>query len=156
MGLRWTYMCVYWRALEPDGPVDPDRELPPAWKELDDFVIEAHQRKLNVLMQAPVVGGNAGGPPDWAGRREAGKSAPQDMDALAIAFKVQWRRFVIDQDPDWIEFGGDVLPFNVFPMPVEIFCLVSRCVGNGLQVPFDVEKNIVDGKLGGVDLDAGD
>ena len=26
MGLRWTYMCVYWRALEPDGPVDPDRE----------------------------------------------------------------------------------------------------------------------------------
>ena len=34
-------------------------------------------------MQAPVVGGNAGGPPGWAGRREPGKSAPADMEAAA-------------------------------------------------------------------------
>jgi hypothetical protein len=52
---------------------------------LDAFVVAAQARKLNILMQAPVVGGNAGGPPAWAGRREAGKSAPQNMDAL-IAF----------------------------------------------------------------------
>lgn len=83
MGLRWTFMPVCWRQLEPAGPVDPNRELPPAWKTLDDFVIAAHARGLNVLMQAPVVGGNAGGPPDWAGRREKGKSAPKDMQALA-------------------------------------------------------------------------
>ena len=43
----------------------------------------AKARGLNVLMQAPVVGGNAGGPPAWAGRREPGKSAPARMDALA-------------------------------------------------------------------------
>jgi hypothetical protein len=83
MGLRWTFMPVYWRALEPDGPVDPARELPPAWQALDRFVITAHERRLNILMQAPVVGGNAGGPPDWAGRREKGKSAPANMQALA-------------------------------------------------------------------------
>jgi hypothetical protein len=35
---------------------------------LDAFVIAAQARGLNILMQAPVVGGNAGGPPDWAGR----------------------------------------------------------------------------------------
>src|SRR4051794_16200619 len=34
-------------------------------------------------MQAPVVVGNAGGPPEWAGRREPGKSAPADMEAAA-------------------------------------------------------------------------
>jgi hypothetical protein len=83
MGLRWTFMPVYWRAMEPNGPVDLNRETPPAWKALDDFVIAAQQRGLNVLMQAPVVGGNAGGPPAWAGRREAGKSAPANMDGLA-------------------------------------------------------------------------
>jgi hypothetical protein len=83
MGLRWTFMPVHWRALEPKGPVDLTKETPPAWNELDAFVIAAHERKLNVLMQAPVMGGNAGGPPVWAGRREKGKSAPADMDAAA-------------------------------------------------------------------------
>lgn len=83
MGLRWTFMCTYWSAMEPDGPVNLDNELPPAWEALDAFVIATQERGLNILMQAPVVGGNAGGPPEWAGRREPGKSAPRDMDALA-------------------------------------------------------------------------
>ena len=81
MGLRWTFMPVYWRALEPDGPVDLARDTA-AWQALDAFVIAAKERNLNVLMQAPVVGGNAGGPPKWAGRREP-TSRPADMDALA-------------------------------------------------------------------------
>jgi hypothetical protein len=83
MGLRWTFMPVYWRVLEPDGPVDLNRETPPAWQALDAFVIAAQERGLNILFQAPVVGGNAGGPPAWAGRRQPGKSAPAHMDALA-------------------------------------------------------------------------
>jgi len=83
MGLRWTFMPGYWRVLEPDGPVDLSRETPRAWQALDAFVIAAQERGLNVLMQAPVVGGNAGGPPDWAGRREKGRSAPANMGALA-------------------------------------------------------------------------
>lgn len=83
MGLRWTFMPVHWRAMEPDGPVDLGSETPPAWQALDAFVIAAKERGLNVLMQAPVVGGNAGGPPDWVGRREPGKSAPANMAALA-------------------------------------------------------------------------
>ena len=83
MGLRWTFMPVYWRAMEPDGPVNLIHEEPPAWKTLDAFVIAAQARGLNVLMQAPVVGGNAGGPPAWTGRREKGKSAPANMNALA-------------------------------------------------------------------------
>lgn len=83
MGLRWTFMPVYWRALEPDGPVDLSQETPAAWQELDAFVVAAHSRQLNVLMQAPVVGGNAGGPPAWAGRRKPGNSAPTNMVALA-------------------------------------------------------------------------
>ena len=83
LGLRWTFMPVHWRAMEPDGPVDLSKGVPEAWQALDAFVIEAEKRKLNVLMQAPVVGGNAGGPPDWAGRREPGKSAPADMEAAA-------------------------------------------------------------------------
>ena len=83
MGLRWTFMPVHWRAMEPDGPVDPSTGVPDAWRALDAFVIEAQDHRLNILMQAPVVGGNAGGPPDWAGRREPGKSAPADMAAAA-------------------------------------------------------------------------
>ena len=83
MGLRWTFMPVYWSALEPDGPVDLSTTTPSAWRELDAFVIDAEKRRLNILMQAPVVGGNAGGPPGWAGRREPGKSAPADMEAAA-------------------------------------------------------------------------
>lgn len=84
MGLRWTFMPVYWCRLEPGGPVNPAGPVPapPAWRELDAFVAEAHARKLNVLMQ-PTIGGNAGGPPAWAGRRERGKSAPADMEAAA-------------------------------------------------------------------------
>ena len=83
MGLRWTFMPVYWSVMEPTGPVELSRDTPAAWRELDQFVIAAHERKLNILMQAPVVGGNAGGPPDWAGRREKGKAAPENMQALA-------------------------------------------------------------------------
>ncbi len=82
MGLRWTFMPVHWSAMEPDGPVDLKLEVPSAWRALDAFVIAAEKRRLNVLMQAPVVGGNAGGPPAWAGRRERGKSAPLEMGAL--------------------------------------------------------------------------
>ena len=76
-------MPVYWSRMEPDGPVDLSRDVPAAWRGLDAFVIAARERGLNILMQAPVVGGNAGGPPTWAGRREKGKSAPLEMDALA-------------------------------------------------------------------------
>ena len=82
MGLRWTFMPVHWSALEPGGPVELKRSVPPAWKELDGFVVEAQKRRLNVLMQV-TIGGNAGGPPAWAGRREPGKSAPGDMEAAA-------------------------------------------------------------------------
>jgi len=84
MGLRWTFMPVYWSALEPAGPVDLTESVPPAWQELDGFLVEARKHRLNVLMQL-TVGGNAGGPPSWAGRREPGKSAPRDM-AAAAAF----------------------------------------------------------------------
>jgi hypothetical protein len=92
MGLRWTFMPVYWRALEPDGPVDLQAGIPAAWQELDSFVIEAHRRGLNILMQSPVMGGNAFGPPPWAGRREEGKSAPLDMEtAAAFAGKLAAR-----------------------------------------------------------------
>ena len=83
MGLKWTFMPVYWKALEPDGPVDLTKGTPPAWVELDGFVAAAQARGLNILMQAPVVGGNAGGPPRWAGLRQPGKSAPGDMAAVA-------------------------------------------------------------------------
>jgi hypothetical protein len=79
MGLRWTFVPVYWRAMEPNGPVTNWS----AWRELDSAVIAAQARHLNFLMQAPVVGGNAGGPPRWAGRRERGKAAPENMLALA-------------------------------------------------------------------------
>ena len=83
MGLRWTFMPVYWSAMEPEGPVDLSYEVPSAWRALDGFVMAAKERGLNILMQAPVVGGNGGGPPAWAGRREKGKSAPLEMRALA-------------------------------------------------------------------------
>ena len=62
---------------------EADRELPAAWRALEAFVIEAQKRRLNILMQAPVVGGNLEGPPAWAGRHEDGKSAPLKTDALA-------------------------------------------------------------------------
>ena len=41
MGLRWTFMPVHWRELEPDGPVDLAVEIPAAWKALDHFIIAA-------------------------------------------------------------------------------------------------------------------
>jgi len=85
MGLRWTFMPVYWRAMEPAGPVDLAAGTPSAWRELDDFVIAAHDRRLNILMQAPVIGGNSGGPPSWAGRLQSGKAAPANM-AAAVDF----------------------------------------------------------------------
>jgi hypothetical protein len=83
MGLRWTFMPVYWKNMEPNAPVDLLEELPAAWQALDNFVIEAQKRRLNILMQAPVIGGNAGCPPPWAGRRDPKRSAPRDMDAVA-------------------------------------------------------------------------
>jgi len=83
MGLRWTFAPVYWRALEPEGPVDLDRGIPASWKELDDFLLAAHRLGLNILLQAPVIGGNAGGPPAWAGQKEMGKSAPLNLEAAA-------------------------------------------------------------------------
>ncbi|MGH7967134.1 MAG: cellulase family glycosylhydrolase, partial [Limisphaerales bacterium] len=85
MGLHWTFMPVYWRALERDGPVDLDSGTPAEWQELDGFVIAAQKRGLNILMQAPVMGGNAGGPPKWAGQLKSGRSAPTNM-AAAAAF----------------------------------------------------------------------
>ena len=53
MGLRWTFMPVHWRAIEPDGPADLQRGTPAAWLELDGFVLAARKRGLNILMQAP-------------------------------------------------------------------------------------------------------
>ncbi|MGA2253231.1 MAG: hypothetical protein ABSG53_01100, partial [Thermoguttaceae bacterium] len=137
MGLRWTFMPVHWNEMEPDGPVDLAKTVPPAWQALDTFVIEAQKRKLNILMQAPVVGGNAGGPPDWAGRREPGKSAPKNMEAAAafagklaaryspggvLSTKQGWgRRFGIrawelDNEPEsyrthWQDQAGDYAEF---------------------------------------------
>lgn len=80
-GLSWTFMPLHWSELEPDGPVDLSGPLPPEWEALDAFFLEAHARGLNVLVQAPVVGGNNGGPPDWVGAVEKGRSAPADMEA---------------------------------------------------------------------------
>jgi hypothetical protein len=137
MGLRWTFMPVYWRALEPEGPVDLAKETPTAWQRLDAFVVEAHRRRLNILMQAPVMGGNAGGPPNWAGRREPGKSAPEQMDAAAafagklasryapggtLAVKQGWglgygvRAWELDNEPEgylthWKDQAGDYAEF---------------------------------------------
>ena len=44
-------------------------------------------------MQAPVVGGNAGGPPEWAGRREPDRSAPENMKAAADFAEKLARRY---------------------------------------------------------------
>ncbi|HEX2033769.1 MAG TPA: glycoside hydrolase family 44 protein [Chloroflexota bacterium] len=136
MGLRWTFMPVYWSALEPDGPVDPLDLAGAAWRSLDSFVVEAQKRRLNVFMQV-VIGGNAGGPPGWAGRREAGKSAPADMEAAAafagklaaryapggqLATQQGWgrrygvRAWELDNEPDiylthWNDQAGDYAEF---------------------------------------------
>lgn len=82
MGLTWTFSPIYWSAFEPDGPTSPDNDPTGAWAQFDQFVRDAHERGLQIFAQAPVVGGNAGGPPEWAGRRQAGTSAPEDMQAL--------------------------------------------------------------------------
>ena len=137
MGLRWTFVPVYWQALEANGPVDLSRDVPAEWRALDTFIIDAHQHGLNILMQAPVMGGNAGGPPRWAGRREKGKSAPADMDAAAafagklatryapggvLATREGWkqsfgvRAWELDNEPDgylthWKDQTGDYAEF---------------------------------------------
>jgi hypothetical protein len=85
MGLRWTWIPAHWSSFEKDGPTSPDNDPAGAWKAMDNTMADARARKLNVFFQAPVVGGNAGGPPAWAGRRTEGSAAPKDMDAL-IAF----------------------------------------------------------------------
>lgn len=36
MGLRWTFMPVNWRKLEPNGPVNLTIGVPAAWKEWTD------------------------------------------------------------------------------------------------------------------------
>ncbi|HEV2391783.1 MAG TPA: hypothetical protein VG146_05400 [Verrucomicrobiae bacterium] len=109
MGLRWTFMPVHWRAMEPDGPVNLARDTPAAWRALDAFVIAAHERGLNILMQAPVVGGNAGGPPKWASRREPGKSASANMEAAAdFAAKLASRyspRGTLARNQGWTGYG---------------------------------------------------
>lgn len=53
MGLRWTFMPVYWSTMEPEGPVDLSREIPPGWQALDPFVIEA--REVKVLSRSDAV-----------------------------------------------------------------------------------------------------
>jgi hypothetical protein len=82
MGLHWTFMPVYWSALEPTGPSSYPPEGGP-WAALDDFVALAREKHLNILMQGPVLGGNANGPPAWAGQRVQGSAAPVDMQGLA-------------------------------------------------------------------------
>ena len=110
MGLKWTFMPVYWQALEPDGPVDLGQGSPPAWQALDDYMRLAQARGLNVLLQAPVMGGNAGSPPAWAGLREAGKSAPGDMEAAAAFAGKLARRYrpggTLAQQMGWGESWG--------------------------------------------------
>jgi hypothetical protein len=78
MGLRWTFLPVNWRKIEAEGPVNLSQPNCDQTRELDEFVNQARRRKLNILLQI-VIGGNSGGPPDWAGRREPGKSAPRNM-----------------------------------------------------------------------------
>lgn len=91
MGLRWTFLPVEWSAIEKEGPVDLSQPRCSQAAQLDDFLIAARQRKLNILLQI-VIGGNAGGPPRWAGRREDGKSAPQNMSAaVEFARKLAFR-----------------------------------------------------------------
>jgi len=136
MGLRWTFLPVNWSAIERDGAVDLSQINCPQAKQLDEFIIAAHQRKLNVFLQI-VIGGNAGGPPAWAGRREAGKSAPGNMAAAAalagklatryapggiLARREQWpdsfgvRAWELDNEPEgyrtcWNGQAGDYAEF---------------------------------------------
>jgi hypothetical protein len=136
MGLRWTFLPVNWSSIEPDGAVNLSPPDCPQVKQLDEFVIAAHQRKLNIFLQI-VIGGNAGGPPAWAGRREAGKSAPSNMAAVAafggklaaryapggiLARREQWsdsfgvRAWELDNEPEgyrtnWGGQAGDYAEF---------------------------------------------
>ena len=86
MGLRWTWLNVHWNLVEPEqptasppAPIDGTTEPAVAWHRLDRFVRTARSMGLNIALQV-VVGGNAGGPPAWAGRRVQDKSAPLFMD----------------------------------------------------------------------------
>jgi hypothetical protein len=136
MGLRWTFLPVNWSAIEPAAAVDLSPPDCAQVKQLDEFVIVARQRKLNIFLQI-VIGGNAGGPPAWAGRREAGKSAPGNMAAAAafagklaaryapggiLARREQWpdsfgvRAWELDNEPEgyrtsWSGQAGDYAEF---------------------------------------------
>jgi len=96
--------------MEPDEAVDLSQAIPAAWQSVDQFVIECEKRGLNVLMQAPVVGGNAGGPPEWAGRREPGRSAPENMQAAADFAEKLARRYApggtLATEQEWGEGYG--------------------------------------------------
>lgn len=109
MGLRWTFLPVNWSAIERDRAVDLSAANCPQTRQVDDYVIAARQRKLNTFLQI-VIGGNAGGPPDWAGRREAGKSAPVDMPgAAAFAGKLAARYApdgVLSRREKWTDHFG--------------------------------------------------
>ena len=139
MGLQWTFGPIYWSAFEPDGPTTPDDDSSGAWANYDQFVRDARERGLNILAQGPDVGGNAGGPPEWAGSRAEGTSAPADMDALidfagklveryrpcgTLAQEEGWtdgygiRVWEIDNEPDsyltnWREVADDYAEFVV-------------------------------------------
>jgi hypothetical protein len=86
MGLHWTWFNVHWSGIEPTqptaappAPVAPSVTPATKWAQLDRFVRKAHDLGLNIALQI-VVGGNAGGPPAWAGTRISGNSAPLFMD----------------------------------------------------------------------------
>jgi len=136
MGLHWTFLPVEWSAIEKKGPADLSQPRCPQAAQLDDFVIAARHRKLNILLQI-VIGGNAGGPPRWAGRREDGKSAPQNMTAAVefgrklalrysphgiLAHREMWndafgvRAWELDNEPEsyrtcWKNQAGDYAEF---------------------------------------------
>jgi hypothetical protein len=80
-GMHWTQQPVHWKKWEQDGPTNWDHDVTGAWASMDQFVIEAQKRALNPMFQV-TIGGNADKPPDWAGQRQSGASAPANMDAL--------------------------------------------------------------------------
>lgn len=86
MGLRWTWLPVHWNLIEPTqptgappAPISATAPVNDPWHSLDRFVRAARSLDLNVALQV-VVGGNADGPPGWAGRRAETRAAPRYMD----------------------------------------------------------------------------